>query len=121
MKKIFVVIAVALSVASCTTTKKTAASLDVNDVLKSETTADLVVSGKRISYTLEPSKSVRRAGMNNVKAYAVSEALKAFGVGDVLVEAQFETGVRRGLFGKKIKSVTVTGYPATYKNFRNAK
>ncbi len=121
MKKIIVAVIIASSVVSCTTTRKTATSMNVNDVLKSETCADLVVSDRRISYTLNPRKSVRRGGMDNVKAYAVSEALKANGSADVLVEAQFETYVRRGLFGKKIKSVTVTGYPATYKNFRNGK
>ena len=41
------------------------------------------------------------------------------GNADVLVESQQEIYVRQGLLGKKIKSVTVTGYPATYKNFKS--
>jgi hypothetical protein len=36
-----------------------------------------------------------------------------------LVEPQFVMSKRKGMFGTKIKSVTVTGRPAKYKNFRS--
>ena len=82
----------ALCMASCTTVTKTAGSVDVaNDI-----------------------------GLANVKAAAVAEALKQNGGADVLVDPQYETRTRRGLFGKKIKYVTVTGYPAKYKKFETA-
>ena len=51
--------------------------------------------------------------------FRLPEALKANGGGDVLIETQEAIVKRSGLFLRKIKSVTVTGYPATYKNFRN--
>ncbi len=121
MKKLVLAAGVlALCLTSCTTTRKTAASVDVSTILKSETQADLDIQEQRITYTVRPPKTIRRGGKENVRAYAVSEALKANGQGDVLVEAQYEMRVRHGLFGKKIKSVTVTGYPAKYKNFQKA-
>lgn len=112
---------ITLCMTSCTTISKTATSIDVNSSLGSATNTDLEVQNTRITYTYRPKKSVRRAGMRNVKATAISEALKANGNGDVLVEPQFETRTRTGLLGKKIKSVTVTGYPAVFKNFRVVK
>lgn len=119
IKKVFLVCGiVTLCLSSCTTITKTASSIEVESCLKSETNTDMEVENSRISYTYYPKKSVRRAGLKNVKATAVAEALKANGNGDVLVEPQFETRIRRGLLGTKIKSVTVTGYPAKYKNFR---
>lgn len=110
----------ALCMASCTTVTKTAGSVDVANDLKSKTEAELVVQDKRITYTLRPPKSIRRGGLANVKAAAVAEALKQNGGADVLVDPQYETRTRRGLFGKKIKYVTVTGYPAKYKKFETA-
>ncbi|MBQ2362025.1 MAG: hypothetical protein II287_00255, partial [Bacteroidaceae bacterium] len=41
------------------------------------------------------------------------------GNADLLVEPQFVISMKRGLFRKKVKSVTVSGRPAKYKNFRS--
>lgn len=79
---------------------------------------DLDVSSQKISYTYTPSKEVSSAGLDNCISAAVLEALAANGGGDVLVETQTAV-VERGFFNK-IKSVTVSGYPARYKNFRPA-
>ncbi len=86
--------------------------------------ADLDVSTRKIEYTYIPTDDVRRGGEDNVLNTAVREALRKNGGGDILVEMQ--TTITKGksnsgfLTGKYvIKSVTVTGYPATYKNFRS--
>lgn len=79
--------------------------------------ADLDISPKKISFYYKVPKSVRRGGTKSVKATAVAEALKANGNADVLVAPQFEMKIRRG----SIRELTVTGYPATYKNFRAGK
>ncbi len=110
----------ALCMTSCTTVKKTASAIDVNNSLRSKTKATLVVQDQRVSYTLRPTKAIRRGGLDNVKAAAVSEVLKQNNGADVLVDPQFETRIRKGLFGKKIKYVTVTGYPAKYQSFETA-
>ncbi len=111
----------ALGMTSCTTVTKTASSINVDDILKSRNMAELSVQDTRISYTFHPVKSIRRGGLANIKAAAVSEALKQNGGADVLVEPQFEVRQRRGLFGKKVKYVTVTGYPAKYVKFETVK
>lgn len=121
MKKVILGLAVvAMATSSCVTRESTSATMDVETSLRSRNAADLAVSDKVITYTFTPSKAVRRAGLNNVKRTAVAEALKQNGGGEVLVAPQYQIVRRRGLFATKIKSVTVSGHPASYKNFRQA-
>lgn len=122
MKKILFSVAVmALALTSCTTHDATSKVLNVETSAKSHNVADLDVQNKIVTHKYIPSKAVLRGGPANVRRMAITEALKANGGGDVLVSPQFETVTRRGLFFKKIKSVTVSGHPATYKNFRQTK
>ncbi len=120
MKKIILMAAVALMAASCTTMKtSTATTMDVATSLTSKATADMVVSEQKISYDYYPSKKERKAGMNHVLNNAVSAALKANGDADVLVHMQYNAIIKKKLwFSKKIRQVTISGYPATYKNFK---
>lgn len=119
MKKVFLFATMALLAASCSTIKEsTSTTINVESSLTSKTTADLEVADKKISYTYTPSKKERKAGMNHVLGNAVSAALKANGDADVLVQMQYDAVIKKKLwFSKKIRQVTVTGYPATYKNF----
>ncbi len=119
MKKFVFFAGLLLLCASCTTVKKTSSTQPVSSNIEAAVTADLDVKNTKISYTYYPTNSVRRGGEANVKAAAIAEALRMNGNADVLVESQQEIYVRQGLLGKKIKSVTVTGYPATYKNFKS--
>ena len=107
-KKFFILLSVAamLGMASCTTTINSA-----------RTFADLAVSPNKITYTYRPTDDVNRGGEANVINTAVRKALEANGGGDVLMEMQF-TLKKSGK--KNVSEVTVTGYPATYKNFRPA-
>lgn len=117
-KMIFAASIAMMAMASRTTVKKTATTVDVNNAMNSSSTVDLEVSERRVSYTYYAEKNVRRGGLGNVYAAAVKEALKANGNADVLVAPEFETRIKKGVFGKKVKTVIVTGYPATYRNFR---
>ena len=63
-----------------------------------------------------PSKTVVDGGYDNVVDSAVREALLANGNADVLVA--LEKQVKYGKDGQ-IESITVSGYPAKYVNFRN--
>lgn len=120
MKKAFLpLIIVGMAFASCTTVTKTATTLDVANSLNTATTADLAVSPTKISYTHKTTKKDRKAGNRNILNTAIQAALEANGGGDVLVAPQFTSVKKTGLFGSKIKTVTVTGYPATYKNFKS--
>lgn len=120
MKKNLLFVSFALAISSCTTSFKTASVNRVSSQVVSVATADLQVSNKKITYTYNTTAAVRRGGLSNIKATAISEALKANGEGDVLLECQEAIIKKKGLFGTKIKSITVTGYPAVYTNFKNA-
>jgi hypothetical protein len=74
------------------------------------------VSPTKISFFHIPSKTVVMGGYDNVINTAVREALASNGNADVLVA--LETQVKYNSVGE-IESVTVTGYPATYTNFRS--
>ena len=77
--------------------------------------ADLDVSPTKISFFYIPSGTIVNAGPQNVIDSAIREALIANGNSDVLVG--LEKQIKYAGDGS-IESVTVTGYPATYKNFR---
>lgn len=121
MKNVFgLLVVVLLCVTSCTTFKQSASQRNVAAPIVAVSYADLDVSDQKITYTLRPTKKVRKGGLQNCINVAIAEALKANGGGDILVETQEAIVERVGFLGKKIKSVTVTGYPAKYKNFRPA-
>lgn len=120
MKKLvlFAIVMVAMSACSAPTKlintathKKMAVSSPVAAVF-----ADLSVSEKKISYFMMPSKTVSNGGFDNVVNTAVREALLANGDADVLVG--LETQVKYDGKGQ-VESITVSGYPAKYVNFRN--
>ncbi|MBP3354686.1 MAG: hypothetical protein J6L02_08570 [Bacteroidales bacterium] len=121
MKKIFLSVAVlTLLATSCTITKKSATTAKMPTNLHSSMIADLDVSDERITYTMNPSMSIRKGGIANVKNAVRQEALSKYGNADVLVNEEFSISSRRGIFWTKIKSITVTGRPAKYINFRSA-
>ncbi|MBQ3147901.1 MAG: hypothetical protein IJB87_00895 [Alistipes sp.] len=119
MKNFLFILVLAFVLSSCSTVYKTASTEDVSTRIVSTTLADLEVSNQKITYTFKPVASVRRGGVQNCINVAISEALKEHG-GDVLIETQKATVCRMSLFGfNRVKSVTVTGFPATYKNFNS--
>lgn len=109
---------IALSLTSCTVTRKTATSIDVVNTLASEGEVDLEVSQTRATYVLHTTAAMRRGGNQNLYNTAVRELLRQHHA-EVLVAPEFDTRVRRRLLrGSKVTEVTVYGYPAKYKNFR---
>ena len=78
--------------------------------------ADLEVSPTKISFFYIPSGTIVSAGAQNVIDSAIKEALMANGNADVLVGV--EKQIKYSGDGN-IESVTVTGYPAKYVNFRS--
>ena len=118
-KKFFIFISVMamLGMSSCTTTLNSSKTKDFGSSAITATFADLVVSPHKITYTYKPSDDVRRGGEVNVINTAIRKALEVNGGGDVLVELQ-TTVKKKGR--KDVSEVTVSGYPASYKNFRCA-
>ncbi len=120
MKRIiFIIPALLLLMSSCVTTTKTARTEDAPFTMYNATAADLKVAPQRIYYTLVPSDELLRGGEENCKRAAVNEALVANGNADLLIEPEFTVTKKRGLFKTKITSITVSGRPATYVNFRS--
>lgn len=121
MKKyIFSFLFIAIAVTSCSVPAKLINSATYKTVSVAQPVvavfADLQVSPEKITYFMMPSKTVVMGGYDNVIDTAVREALVANGDADVLVA--LETQVKYDKEGQ-IESVTVTGYPAKYVNFRN--
>ncbi len=119
MKKIFLLIVMAGFLSSCTTTFKTARTESVPYSMYNATVADLDVSPKRVTHTMTPSRAVRAGGVENCKQAALQEALTKHGNSDLMVEPQFVIEMEKYLFRSKVTSVTVSGHPAKYVNFRS--
>jgi hypothetical protein len=126
MKKssLFLLILVSLAITSCKIVDATAEYKDPTTFLRNVTVADLEVSNERISFTFEPSKDVRRGGSPNVLKAAIREALRVNGGGDILVDLEYITVSKCFLWARifglsPIHEVTVSGYPARYKNFHS--
>ena len=128
MKKLFVFAAIAAFLTSCTSLAPTTTIPNTKFICTATHTqvnvvnpvtalvADLEVSPDKISYSYVPSRAVRNGGFDNIVNCAVQEALRENGDADVMVA--LEQQVKYNDSGE-CESITVTGYPAKYKNFRN--
>lgn len=123
MKKIYLILVLALfgiTITSCKTYRQTATSVSPYNEIITRVAADLEVSPQRISFTYEPLKREWKGGVNNVVKIATAKALQANGNGDVLVGLEYRVKTKITIFGSlKVEEITVTGFPAKYKNFRN--
>lgn len=116
MKKFLILAVVAASLSSCSIVRQTASVAEVDNKILAGAVADLEVAPQKITYTYKTKSSVRKGGYNNCVRTAVREALEKNGGADILVQEEVTSVTRIGLFGPKVKSVTVSGYPAKYKN-----
>lgn len=120
MKKAFAYITVAvLALSSCQTMVKTAQTVDTQSNIRSITVADLKVADQRVTAKIDDvSSDLRRGGEKNVKNAVEQKALTENGGGDILLEPLYVMTKKKGLFGSKITSISVSGRPAWYQNFR---
>lgn len=119
-KTLLLIVAVSLIVSSCSPSAKLINSASYAKSYApapvAAVFADLDVASAKITYFMMPTKTVLLGGYDNVIATAVREALESNGGGDVLVG--LDTQVKYNAKGE-IESVTVSGYPAKYTNFRS--
>ncbi|WP_455587367.1 hypothetical protein [Bacteroides sp.] len=120
MKLFFNLVSIAMisfCLASCSAFRSsTATALPVETSMKSYNYAELTVSPTKIKYDYRVRKTVRKhLKKSEIRATAISEALNNSGA-DLIVAPEF-TEIRKGLF-KKLKVITVVGYPATYTKFQ---
>ena len=125
MKKSLFIVLVAATFASCSVTAPASMAKLTNTSTHSKiqviqptvaVLADLEVSPNKISYFFLPSQTVVNGGFENVVNTAVREALIANGNADVLVA--LEQQIKYTSEGA-VESITVSGYPAKYVNFRS--
>lgn len=119
MKRLFIIAVVSMLVTSCNMTRfvSTGSHCEFSNAKTyvSDIYADLEVSPVKISHFYIVPKTVAKVGYENVVNTAVREALLSNGNGDVLVGLETQAKYnRKGL----LESITVTGYPAKYVNFR---
>lgn len=122
MKKLSFLLAVAFaaSLTSCSIPARltnTAAYVE-NEATKpiAAVYADIEVSPNKIKYFYIPKETVANGGEENIINTAVREALIASDNADLMI--CLEKHIKYDSAGK-IESVTITGYPARYKNFRS--
>lgn len=114
MKKLLFLSIVALFATGCSLTKLTNSSTQKQPV--AAVFADLNVSPTKVTHFYIPPKTVVVGGYDNVLNSAIRDALLNNGDADVFVG--LETQVKYNSNGE-IESITVSGYPAKYENFRN--
>lgn len=114
MKKFYLGLAAVamLSLGACKSTIWTASTAQVENCVYTSSVADLNV-GQKATFTYNTTAKDRKGGGKNCLRAAVSSMLQANGNADVLVAPEFK-------YDNDMKSIQVSGYPATYKNFRSA-
>lgn len=114
MKKYLLFIAFGAMMASCSVQRTTTSkSVDVFSNLSSYTLADLDIAQTKVSAEITRKKELKKLPLNILKEKVVAKALASIN-GDIMVEPRFEITMRKG----KVRFISVTGYPATFKNFR---
>lgn len=78
--------------------------------------ADLKVSEVKIRYNEFPSENLLKTDFSNILNTAVKNALEVNGNADVLIGLEYQ--VKTNDDGE-IETITITGYPAKYTNFRH--
>ncbi|MBO8445672.1 MAG: hypothetical protein IAC23_08290 [Bacteroidetes bacterium] len=121
MKKILLLSAVVLMAASCSVVNK--AQVESTSVytpaVETTTMATLDVSPNKISYRYVPDrKSAKSLSPAQLLQNAIYAALQENGNADELVEVNYSIAVKRVFFGKRIRSISLSGYPARYVDFR---
>lgn len=118
MNRKFLILSIAsfaMLMTSCGTVSRytTASSVDVSNTVTTTTIADLEV-GERVKYVYNTTESERLAGREVCRNAAIASLLKQSGNADVLVAPEFS-------YDGEMKTIEVSGRPAKYRNFRNAK
>lgn len=78
-------------------------------VIQKPVVADLDVAEKKVTGTASNSSSI---SLKKIENNAIYDALSKSNA-DILIEPRFTTEIKKG-----VTTITVTGYPAIYKNFR---
>lgn len=112
-------VAATMLFASCTVNRSSVQTTMVQPEIETKTKATLVVSPKRVSYTYVPTKTnSKNLSIDQLVQNATYMALQANGNADVMVKVNYNVVMKWSLFGKRVKSISLSGYPAHYRDFR---
>ena len=115
-RKVIILFCATLSLMSCSSVAKfsTAKTIDITPtIVQKPTVADMQVNEKKVMGTY--TGKLKTTTLETIKSEAVASALKSVNA-DILVEPRFDTTIN----GSQT-TVTVSGFPATFKNFRAMK
>ncbi len=105
--------------ASCAVNRAGVQTTTVQPEIEAKTKATLVVSPKRVSYTYVPTKTnAKTLTIDQLVQNATYMALQANGNADVMVKVNYNVVMKWSFFGKRVKSISISGYPAHYRDFR---
>ncbi len=115
MKKYVMFIVAAVTFSSCSLIKSSSSkTLEVKTNATCNMEAELEVLPQKVNGIAYRQRGLKRE--KELESNAIAEALKNVKA-DVLVEARFTKERKKN---GKIKSISVSGYPAFYKNFQKA-
>lgn len=121
MKKFFLLSAVVLLLSSCSIVNRSQAdsSKVFSPTVETATVATIKVYPEKITYRYVPDKRTARSlDFNQLVQNAIYAALQEYGNADELVQVSYSVATKRGFFTKRVRSITVSGYPAYYLDFR---
>lgn len=121
MKKILLIASVVLMTASCAMvhTAQVETTTVYSPAVETTTMATLEVSTKKISYRYVPDrKTAKTLSQKQLIQNAIYAALEENGNADELVEVSYCISAKRVFLSKRIRSISVSGYPAYYVDFR---
>lgn len=123
MKRLLIIAMAVIMASSCSVLHRAVVENPVEShSLSSDSKASLNVSSTKVSYVYRPSKDdAKTLSIEDLKKNAVYEALESNGGYDVLVGANYYVTAKHGFFfSRRVTSIKVSGYPAVYKDFRDA-
>lgn len=87
--------------------------------IETTTIATVDVSPKKITYRYIPEKKTAKSlSLNQLIQNAIYAAVHDSGNYDELVQVSYSIESKKVFFGKRVRSITVSGYLAKYVNFR---
>lgn len=120
MKKLFILGAIALFASSCATHRAGVINTTVQPRVEATTkVVNLDIAEKPFTYNYIPTdQDGKNLSQDQLLNNAIYMALKAYGNADVMVNVNHYITIKKGLFGQRVSSIEITGYPAKYINFR---
>lgn len=121
MRKILFLVATVCLISSCAVVNRSQADTSkvFSPTVETATVATIKVYPEKVTYRYVPDKKTAKSlELEQLIQNAIYAALQENGEADELVQVSYSVTTKRGFFRKKVRSITVSGYPAYYLDFR---